>query len=307
MAKPAGFAAAKVAGFAARFGEERSMVGTVASLVRYPVKGCAGIELSSAELTSEGIAGDRRFMLVSTSDGAFLSQRTHSGLAVLHPRLDGGVLTVMASDAPPLRVDVLADGPRRKVSLFDKWFGEGVDQGDDAAAWFTERIGVDCRLVRTPPGMARPGWGDTPGWTGFADAHALLVCSLSSLDDLNARMVANGGKALPVNRFRPNIVVSGWPEPYIEDLVREMRIGASARLAHSARGIRCAVPTVDQATGRKDGHEPTKTLSTYRREPEMGGGVSFGVKCAVTAPALIRVGDPVEVLDRLPENYRATQ
>lgn len=283
------------------------MVATVASLIRYPIKGCAGIELPSAVLTSEGIAGDRRLMLVSTSDGAFLSQRKHSGLAVLRPRVAGSTLTVDAPDAPTLRIEVVPDGERRKVSLFDKWFGEGVDQGEDAAAWFTERLGVDCRLVRTPPDLARAGWGDTPGWTGFADAHALLVCSLSSLDDLNARMVVGGGKALPVNRFRPNIVVSGWPEPYTEDLARSMRIGSSARVAHSARSIRCAVPTVDQATGRKDGHEPTKTLSTYRREPQMGGGVSFGAKCAVVTPARVTVGDPVEVLDWLPADYRALQ
>src|SRR6185295_12865529 len=112
-----------------------------------------------------------------------------------------------------------------------------------------------------------------------ADAHALHVTSDSSLTHLNERI--GGPEALPMNRFRPNVVISGWPEPHTEDRVRRMTAGA-VEMGYEKRAIRCVVPTVDQAIGRKAGHEPTKTLASYRREPE--GGVSFGAKFAVVTP-----------------------
>ncbi|MGH3495216.1 MAG: MOSC domain-containing protein, partial [Sciscionella sp.] len=113
-----------------------------------------------------------------------------------------------------------------------------------------------------------------------------------SLDYLNARIAEHGGKTVPMNRFRPNIVVTGWSEPHSEDRVRRASVG-EVELAYSTRAIRCAVPTIEQRTGHRDGPEPTRTLATYRREPE--GGVSFGMKAAVLRPGRIALADPVTV------------
>lgn len=275
---------------------------TVTGLYRYIVKGCAAEALWETELTSEGLRDDRRFMLVDARDGSFLSQRKVSGLAVLVPRLTEQGLEVSAPDAEPLRIPVRHNGTRRSVSLFNRWFGEGIDQGDAAAEWFSARIGRECRLVRTPPELDRNGWGDTPGKVGFADAHAVLVTGSESLAELNRRIEEGPGAPVPMNRFRPNIVLDGFERPHDEDLVRGMRIG-ECELAHSVRAIRCAVPTVDQRTGRRAGPEPTRTLASYRKEPELGGGVSFGTKFAVTEPGRIRVGDEVSVRAWLPEGF----
>jgi hypothetical protein len=103
-----------------------------------------------------------------------------------------------------------------------------------------------------------------------------------------------------MNRFRPNIVVSGRPEPHTEDRVLRASIGV-VEIGYSARAIRCAVPMVDQATGAKSGPEPTRTLASYRRQPDYGGGVSFGMKAAVLTPGTISVGDEVLVHEWLPE------
>lgn len=269
----------------------------VSELIHYPVKGCAGVPMAAAHCTATGITHDRSFMLVD-EDGAFRSQRTTPSMAVIRPRVTGDRLIVAAPDADPVEIDVVTDGPRLDVSLFGKWFGIGVDQGDLAAKWFSAVLDLPCRLVRVPPEHDRDGWGEHPGKVGFADAHAVLLAAESSLDELNRRITARGAHAVPMNRFRPNIVVTGWTEPHTEDRFRLMTIGG-VELGYSTRAIRCAVPTVAQETGVQSGPEPTRTLADYRREPDFGGGVSFGVKAAVLADGDIAVGDEIVVREWL--------
>ncbi|HEX3789230.1 MAG TPA: MOSC N-terminal beta barrel domain-containing protein [Pseudonocardiaceae bacterium] len=269
---------------------------SIHELLYYPVKGCAGVSVPHAEVISTGLRNDRLFMVVDAADGAFLSQRTTPAMAVVRTAVtaDGSVLTLSAPTAGELTVPVSPEGDRRAVSLFGKWFGSGVDQGEPAAEWFSTVLGRACRLVRTPPEHDRDGWGEFPGKVGFADAHAVLVASLSSLDGLNERIVKHGGKAVPMNRFRPNLVVSGWPEPHTEDRVRRMSVG-TVELAYAVRCVRCAVPMVEQSTGRRSGPEPIRSLAEYRREPEFGNGVSFGMKAGVLRPGALAVSDAITV------------
>jgi hypothetical protein len=265
----------------------------VAELVYYPVKGCAGTSVPAADLGATGITHDRSFMLVD-EQGSFRSQRTTPSMAVIRPSIDGDRLVVEAPDVEPVELDVVTDGPRLSVSLFGQWFGEGVDQGDLAAKWFSAVLDQPCRLVRVPPGHDRDGWGEHPGKVGFADAHAVLLTAESSLAELNRRIAERGAAGVPMNRFRPNVVVTGWSQPHTEDRFRLLSVGG-VELGFSTRAIRCAVPMVEQATGRRSGPEPTRTLAGYRREPDFGGGVSFGAKAAVLRAGRIAVGDPVVV------------
>lgn len=266
----------------------------VSGLVYYPVKGCAGTPVPAATLTATGIMYDRSMMLVD-EQGAFLSQRVTPAMAVIRPTLsdDGSRLALAAPGMAAAEFDVSTHGDRISVSLFKKWFGVGVDQGDAAAKWFGEVLDRPCRLVRVPPDHDRDGWGEHAGKVGFADAHAILLTAQSSLDELNRRIAARGAHTIPMNRFRPNIIVAGWPDPFTEDRVRTATIGR-VELGYSTRAVRCAVPMVEQATGRKDGPEPTRTLAAFRREPELGG-VSFGWKAAVLRSGRIAVGDEVTV------------
>ncbi|HZX03525.1 MOSC domain-containing protein, partial [Kribbella sp.] len=187
-------------------------VAKVAALTYYPVKGLAGIPVESAEVGPTGLRDDRLFMLVEP-DGTFLSQRKLPAMATLHASLSGDVLRLSGPAAPDLEIPIRYDGKRRDVSLFGKWFGQGVVQDPDADAWFTERLGTTAALVRVTPEHERAGWGAHPGLTGYGDAHALMITSYASLDSLNARILEYGGTAIPMNRFRPNVVISGWPEP----------------------------------------------------------------------------------------------
>ena len=266
----------------------------VAELVVHPVKGCAGLPLSTAELTPAGIAHDRSFMVVDGS-GDFRSQRRDPGMARIVPELDpdGTRLVLSTEGFAPVKVDVDPEGPRLDVTVHKQPL-VGVDQGDEVAGWLTELFGSPSRLVRVPGDHRRATSGLTPGTTGFADGHAAVVGSLSSLDLLNERILATGGEPVPMARFRPNIVVSGWPEAHTEDRVRRVRLGG-AELGYAKVCIRCAVTTVDQESGRRRGPEPLRALAGYRRADD--GGVAFCSKFAVTVPGTVSVGDALEVTE----------
>jgi uncharacterized protein YcbX len=268
---------------------------TVSALHYYPIKGCAGVTVDHATVTETGLLHDRSFV-VTKPDGMFLSQRTVARLAIIRaqPLHDGTKLALSAPGVDDIVLDMV-DGPEVAVTVH-KWDGRGIDQGEDAAGWLSEVLGKDVRLIRAPSGWHREGSGESPGRIQFADSTALLVTSLSSLDGLNARILERGADPVPMNRFRPNIVVTGWPEPHTEDRVRRMTIG-TVRIGYGKRDIRCVVTLVDQLAGQRAGSEPLRTLASYRREPE--GGVSFGMKAAVLHPGKIFVGDEVNVTEWL--------
>ncbi|MFI9815979.1 MOSC domain-containing protein [Saccharothrix variisporea] len=254
---------------------------TVSALTSYPVKGCAGIAVDRAEITPTGLAHDRLFAVVG-SDGGCLWQGDTPRLAAIRVRvLDGGArLALSALEAGEVVVEVVTAGAERPVDV-EKWPGIGIDQGDEVAGWLSEVLARPARLVREPDRARRDG----------TDPTAVHVVSVSSLDGLNARIEARGEDPLPMDRFRPNIVISGWPEPHTEDRVGRMAIGR-AEIGFGELAIRCVVTRVDQTTGVRMGLEPLRTLADYRREAT---GVSFGLKAAVLAPGEVAVGDTVHV------------
>ncbi|WP_414505217.1 MOSC domain-containing protein [Streptomyces sp. NEAU-L66] len=270
---------------------------TVVELISYPVKGCAGVPAAEAELTPAGLPHDRSFLVVGPG-GVFRSQRTDPRLAVIRPEVgaDGTHLTLHAPDRDPLRLDIdLGTGStaRSEVEMFGQPY-RAVDQGDRVAGWLSEALGTESRLVRVPPEHDRVTDGLTPGTSGFADSSAMHVLSLASFDDLNRRIAAAGRPPVPMDRFRPNLVVDGWDTPQTEDRVRRVTVGGG-ELGFTKLAVRCAVTLVDQRTGGKAGPEPLRTLASYRRVPE--GGVAFGSKFSVLATGKVTVGDAFEVTE----------
>ncbi|KOV85226.1 MOSC domain-containing protein [Nocardia sp. NRRL S-836] len=260
---------------------------TVHALTLYPIKGCAGVVVQRAEVTPTGLTHDRLFAVVKP-DGSTAWQGEAPRLAVISGRLrEDAKLELSAPGAGELVLDVAADGDARPVDV-EKWPGTGIDQGDEVAEWLSAVAGTQLRLVREPARESRA--------RGGTDPTALLVLSLSSLDALNERITARGANPVPMNRFRPNVVVSGWPEPHTEDRVGRMTVGG-AEIGFGELAIRCAVTLVDQVAGVRAGPEPLRTLADYRREPD---GVSFGLKAAVLTPGQIAVGDDVTVTEWRP-------
>jgi uncharacterized protein YcbX len=262
----------------------------IARLTYYPVKACAGTDVPAAEVTPAGLVHDRVFQLVAP-DGGVLTQRPHPVLAAVRPRVLGDRLALSAPGRDDLSFPIRLDGPRRPASTYG-WQGDGVRQGEEADEWFSDLLGRPVELIRVAPGHDRVTGGHTPGTAAFADGHALLIASESSLDTLNERIAAGQGEPVAMDRFRANIVIAGWAEPHREDEARELSAG-TAKFGYAQQCVRCTVPMIDQRTGAKAGPEPIRTLATYRRGPD--GGVVFGVQAAVLRPGQVAVGDEVIV------------
>ncbi|MFC5180532.1 MOSC domain-containing protein [Actinomadura harenae] len=269
------------------------MDAVLAELNVHPLKSGGGTALTSAELTPTGLLHDREFMLV-TPEGRHLSQREHAHMALLRPSFDGATLRVSAPGVEPLEHAASADGPVVDVTVHGRPC-QGVDQGDAAAAWFTrflaasapERRGpfAGCRLVRFTGRRPTSRGG---GEVAYADGYPLLVLSAESLADLNTRLDA----PLPMNRFRPTLVLDGLG-PYGEDGVRLLRVGETV-VEMVKPCTRCVITTTDQRTAVRS-REPLRTLATYRN---LDGGIQFGQLAVPRRLGTVRVGDPVEVLDR---------
>lgn len=264
----------------------------------YPVKGLRGCRVDTAEVDELGLVGDRRFMVVDET-GRFLSQRTLPRMALVQTQLTTDDLIMRTPDGGELRVPRRAqsDTEPRAVSI---WKSDGLlaeDCGEDAAAWLGGVLGRACRLVRIGERFLRPilkpaaGPGDR---VHFADAVPFLVISEASLAGLNDRLVAQGEEPVPMDRFRPNLVIAGAPA-HAEDQWPRFRIGAIAFRAAGPCG-RCMVPTIDQETGTR-GVEPMRTLGTYRRDPRDATNIIYGQNLIhETKHGTLRVGDPVTLV-----------
>ncbi|MEV0097246.1 MOSC N-terminal beta barrel domain-containing protein [Streptomyces sp. NPDC050738] len=269
----------------------------LAALHVHPVKSLGGHAQGSAVVEPWGLAGDRRWMLVDTA-GKVVTQRQHTRLALAgaRPGADGGV-RLSAPGREPLTVAVPDLVETITVALFrDKV--EVVPADDAAHAWFSAYLGAEVRLVhldepahRRPvdPAFALPG--ET---VSLADGYPLLLTTRSSLDALNS-LVAQGDHPdegpLPMNRFRPNVVVSGTP-PWAEDDWYRIAIGEVAFRVPKPCD-RCVVTTTDQETAER-GKEPLRTLARHRR---VGSDLLFGQNLVPETTGTIRVGDPVRILE----------
>jgi uncharacterized protein YcbX len=258
----------------------------ITSLHTYPIKGCRGHSVDRLVLDRLGAEGDRRLMVVDAATGNFLSQREVPALATIEPRLDGPMLNVVVQGRASLSVELDPHGPMREVTIWDDRV-IAADQGDAAAAWFSEALGRACRLVHFGAAAQRPlDPRYTPradAETAFTDGYPLLGVLQESLDDLNTRLA----EPVPMARFRPNIVVEGAPA-WSEDGWSVLTVG-DVTLDAVKPCARCVVPTTDQATGaRHPAREPLRTLATFRTVK--GLGAIFGQNLVARREGELRVG-----------------
>lgn len=273
----------------------------IAALHLYPLKGGRGLTLDAARadttgLVRDGIA-DREWMVVDP-DSRFVTQREAPRLALIVPDVEGDALVLRSEGCAALRIDTRAPHAAARDVVVWRSCVRGRDEGDEAAAWLCAHLGREVRLVRfdrSKPRACNPDYvGDSGAHTLFADGYPVLVIGSASLADLNERLARKGEPALPMNRFRPNVVVDGLP-PYDEDHLDTMTIGA-ATLKPVKPCTRCRVTTTDQATA-KGGIEPLPTLAAYRHHARLGG-VAFGMNAIVTRAGELRTGANVEVAYR---------
>lgn len=260
----------------------------VSGLFVYPLKSAAGIALERATLDAFGIRHDRRW-LVTATDGTFLTQRDEPRLALVRTALEADALRLDAEGAGTLRIPLDTSGTRRDVRVWND-DTEGADTGEDAATWISAVIRRPARILFMPDDVVRPvdprfASGDER--VSFADAFPLLLITQASLDGLNRRLP----EPLPMNRFRPNLVIDGADAPHAEDRWSRIRAG-TIELDVVKPCARCVTTTIDQTTAVA-GREPLRTLATYRRD---GSKVMFGQNVIHRAAGVLALGDPVTVL-----------
>lgn len=266
---------------------------TVSAIYIYPIKSCAGIELTGVRFDERGPLFDRHFMVVD-QDGQMVTQREVPDLALIAPALLPTMLSVSAKGFKELKLPLNSHEGTRTRAVVWGHETQAIDQGNKAADWFSAALGRPLRLVRWADDQVRPvskKYSQRDSQTAFSDGYPILLTSEASLADLNSRL------ATPVRmeRFRPNIVVTGcdafaedhWEEITVEDLGMDVVKPCG----------RCTTINVDPVTGQV-GQEPLKTLASYRTQ---GQRVVFGQNCIHHGFGSVRVGDPVHAMPKKSE------
>jgi uncharacterized protein YcbX len=284
---------------------------TISELFVYPIKSCGGIALREARLLATGLEYDRYWM-VTDLDGAMLTQRAYPRMALIKVEIDAETLIIRAPGMSELRTPLDAaqlDAARKVQTTVWRDAAYGLDTGEASASWFSAFLGVPARLLRFDPERERqvdPDYTSSVGGatTFFADGFPLLVIGQASLDDLNTRLTSKGAPSIPIDRFRPNVVLTGI-DAYEEDYVETLSVNAATQAERHVQlqlvkpCTRCPMPTVDQATGAPNPewpNEPTDTMSAYRANPQRNGAVTFGNNALIAsgAGAWLRIGQQVE-------------
>ena len=264
--------------------------GKISRIIIYPLKSARGVSVESAALDSRGLVFDRLWMVVD-ENGSFMSQRRAPRLALVEaalPTSHDEPLRLAAKGAKPISVPVVREGASSRVRCWDDNM-DAVDQGEEAAAWLAAVLGVEgVRLVRMAESTRRAcsrKYAPRGSTTAFSDGFPLLLANESSLAQLNEKLAARGKLPVPMNRFRPNLVLDGTgaaSPPFAEDGWERIRVhGADAAAAATGAGgvgfgvvkpcARCKMPTIDQDTGVPDQRASAAATSGADDDDEGGG------------------------------------
>lgn len=261
----------------------------------YPIKSLAGIYIKESKVERRGLEFDRRWLLVDEKN-KFLTQREFPKMATVKPAIlsdglqvscDGSDLLIPFEPQTTATETVKIWSSRCKAKIYESPINE----------WFSDVLRSNCKLVVMPEETRRTVnyfyRVNQDDHVSFADGYPFLLIGENSLADLNSRLAAN----LPMNRFRPNFVVTD-SEGFAEDSWKKIKIGET--VFHVVKPCaRCVMTTIDQTKGEKQGVEPLKTLAKFRiPKRNLKKKILFGQNLiAEKAGGVLRVGDKIEVLE----------
>ena len=259
----------------------------VSSLSIYPVKSARGVSLKSMRLNSMGPECDRRWMVIDNS-GAFVTQRKVPKMSQINIELIKSGIRLSADGFSSCFV---TRQDKERVLTSSVWGAEveGHDCGDDVALWLSDFLSKDCRLIYMPDNFKREvdnNFARNQELLAFADGFPLLICSQASLDDFNNKL----GYKISMNRFRPNIVISG-NQAYAEDHWHTIAInGIEFSLVKPCS--RCIIPSINPQTGVKE-MAVNDALQAHRRR---GQDTFFGQNALYNKLGTIQIGDEVKIV-----------
>lgn len=256
----------------------------------YPIKACGGIEVHQARMEERGFQYDRRWMVTNTDGTYYFDQLEHPRLASVVPQIREDGLRLQAPGMPPLRVPFQ---PERTASIsvrISRSVCEVIPVGAEADEWFQDFLHTSCRLVFMPErtrGAVNPDYAIHQDIVSFASGYPYHMISEASVALVNDLL----DTPAPLDRFRPNLVISGAPA-FAEDTWQTIRINQQVfQLVKPCD--RCAITTVDQITGEKKGKEPLRTLARFRTTKQK---VLFGQYLLAEERGILHVGDSVEIV-----------
>ena len=228
----------------------------LSSIYVYPIKSLGKVRLHNAKVKEKGLEHDRRWMLVD-ENGIFMTIRKYTEFLFFNVELREKEYLVTYQGDTLAIPHTLREGNTIHTEVWGS-AAEAIIGREDWHQWFSDRLGVQCRLVYMPENGERrikPQWGDST--VSFADGYPFLVAGKASLDDLNARL----DDPVEMERFRPNLVFEGG-EAYEEFRWGKFTIGGN-RFQGLKPCERCVVTTYDLETGVK-GREPLLALSKQK-------------------------------------------
>jgi uncharacterized protein len=285
--------------------ESHKHIGKVSHIAIYPVKGCARVELQSAQVSRMGLKGDREYMVVREEAGAdgvhpFLTQRDKRSreearpqslaiLALIKPEIRDDALRLTWKGSDPIAVARDQHVGGEVKVMIHKEVVSAVDQGEPVARWLSEHLGLKVRLVRASGAfhrLARQNYMPNTNQIMFQDAYPIHWVMQESVHELSTI----AGREIPWTRFRPNIVGEGG-EAQAEHEIHEGTIG-EVHFVQPKPCTRCPVTTVDQEIGEKRGTEPLTSLSKYKKWKRTGETI-FGENILPLQSGLISVRDDI--------------
>jgi uncharacterized protein YcbX len=271
----------------------------------YPIKSLGGISLEECLIEKRGFEFDRRWMLTD-KNGEFFTQREFPKMATLSIEIKDNSLQISNSKNEQINVPFeFEKNQTQKVTVWNSICDAFVLPGN-INEWLSNVLETDCQLVYMHDESEREiseFFRQDNEIVSFADGYPFLLIGENSLNDLNEKLETK----LPMNRFRPNIVIDG-AEAFAEDRWKKIQIGDSV-FRSTKPCARCVMTTVEQNSGEFDGKEPLKTLAKYRLAKDVFPGelesldlsanaVLFGQNLvAENFGGKIKLGDEVRVLD----------
>ncbi len=280
----------------------------------YPIKSLKGISLQSSPVEKRGLRFDRRWMLTDR-DGTFFTQREVPKMAAITVEVTSDGLRVISAEAGDMNIPSEPDlGSRQNVTVWQSNVPGEVYNGE-VSEWFSDVLGRSCQLVLMPETSERhvsERFDRGDDIVSFADGYPLLLIGEGSLAEVNERLEetykdADKNVRVPMNRFRPNLVVQG-SDPFEEDGWSKIRVGEAIFWVVKPCA-RCVMTTVDQTRGEFDGKEPLKTIASFRMAKDVfpdsfeslgqtANAVLFGENLIPENPGTsVNVGDEVEVIE----------
>ncbi|KAF9586670.1 hypothetical protein BGW38_010671 [Lunasporangiospora selenospora] len=281
------------------------MAPVISDIYIYPIKSCKALKVTEADISKYGLAYDRVWQVIDPETSAVRTMRQLPPMTLVDQQIVGDEL-VVSVPGKTIRLPLYPkpENYEERDAFVFKVPVKALDMGEEAATFFTDYLGVPCRLVFKSPNHVRTVVEHTPNKdqlgfqaeTGFADNFPILCLSHESVEWINQSL----DNPVSVLNFRPNIVLRGVSEPFEEDMWCKVKIEGTVYY-FTCRCTRCDLPNVDPATGIKDKLQPQKTLQTIRRVDKgkvakFFACVGINVQPSVTEGAKIRVGDEIDVV-----------